>query len=41
MKITDVKYVIFEWTPPGAGFKGAIGRVLGGKSSVLRMMSGS
>ena len=38
MKITDVKCVIFEWTPPVSAFKGAIGRVLGNRATVPHMI---
>ena len=38
MRITDVKCVIFEWTPPASAFKGAIGRVLGNRATVPHMI---
>jgi L-alanine-DL-glutamate epimerase-like enolase superfamily enzyme len=38
MKISDVRCVIFDWTPPVHAFKGAIARVLGDRKSVPHMI---
>lgn len=37
MKITDVKCVIFEWTPPNV-LKGAVGRVMGNRKTIPHMI---
>jgi L-alanine-DL-glutamate epimerase-like enolase superfamily enzyme len=37
MKITDVKCVIFEWTPPTV-LKGAVGRVMGNRKTIPHMI---